>query len=86
MSNVLRALDAWAGALLANLQPAQRSAINHKVPIDLRRSHAQRIKMQQGSDDSDYPMRKRREEFKRNTRKLSMTVRQLGYNIVSVFL
>ncbi|WP_233516332.1 phage virion morphogenesis protein [Janthinobacterium sp. BJB426] len=44
MSDDLHALEAWAGAPLAKLQPAQRRAINHKVAIDLRRSQAQRIK------------------------------------------
>ncbi|MGX9785903.1 phage virion morphogenesis protein [Janthinobacterium lividum] len=64
MSDDLHALDAWAGALLAKLQPAQRRAINHKVAIDLRRSQAQRIKAQQGPDGTAYPARKRRKEFK----------------------
>ena len=36
MSGDLHALEAWAGALLAKLQPAQRRAINHKVATDLR--------------------------------------------------
>ena len=64
MSGDLHALEAWAGALLAKLQPAQRRAINHKVAIDLRRSQAQRIKAQQGPDGAAYPARKRRKEFK----------------------
>ena len=64
MSGDLHALEAWAGALLAKLQPAQRRAINHKVAIDLRRSQAQRIKAQQGPDGAAYPVRKRRKEFK----------------------
>ncbi|MDZ5631907.1 phage virion morphogenesis protein [Janthinobacterium sp. GMG1] len=64
MSDDLQALEAWAGALLAKLQPAQRRAINHKVAIDLRRSQAQRIKAQQGPDGAAYPARKRRKEFK----------------------
>ena len=64
MSDDLHALEAWAGALLARLQPAQRRAINHKVAIDLRRSQAQRIKAQQGPDGTAYPARKRRKEFK----------------------
>ncbi len=64
MSDDLRALEAWAGALLAKLQPAQRRAINHKVAIDLRRSQAQRIKAQQGPDGTAYPARKRRKELK----------------------
>lgn len=64
MSNDLRALEAWAGALLAKLQPAQRRAINHQVAIDLRRSQAERIKAQQGPDGAAYPPRKRRKELK----------------------
>lgn len=64
MNDDLHALEAWAGALLAKLQPAQRRAINHKVAIDLRRSQAQRIKAQQGPDGAAYPARKRRKEFK----------------------
>ena len=58
MSGDLHALEAWAGALLAKLQPAQRRAINHQVAIDLRRSQAQRIKAQQGPDGTPYPARK----------------------------
>lgn len=65
MSDDLHALEAWAGALLAKLQQAQRRAINHKVAIDLRRSQAQRIKAQQGPDGAAYPARKRRKELKR---------------------
>lgn len=64
MSDDLHALEAWAGALLAKLQPARRRAINHKVAIDLRRSQAQRIKAQQGPDGAAYAARKRRKEFK----------------------
>ncbi|UQV45015.1 phage virion morphogenesis protein [Janthinobacterium lividum] len=64
MSEILHALEAWAGALLAKLQPAQRRAINHKVAIDLRRSQAQRIKAQQGPDGAAYPARKKRKELK----------------------
>ncbi|MGX9777090.1 phage virion morphogenesis protein [Janthinobacterium aestuarii] len=64
MSDNLHALETWAGALLAKLQPAQRRAINHKVAIDLRRSQAQRIKAQQGPDGTAYPARKRRKELK----------------------
>ena len=64
MSDDLHTLEAWAGTLLAKLQPAQRRAINHKVAIDLRRSQAQRIKAQQGPDGAAYPARKQRKEFK----------------------
>src|SRR5450830_1982650 len=64
MSGDLRALEAWAGTLLAKLQPAQRRAINHKVAIDLRRSQAQRIKAQQGPDGAAYAARKPRKELK----------------------
>ncbi|OEZ98764.1 phage virion morphogenesis protein [Duganella phyllosphaerae] len=64
MSDDLRALESWAGALLAKLQPAQRRAINHKVAIDLRRSQAQRIKSQQAPDGAAYVARKKRKELR----------------------
>ena len=64
MSDDLRALETWARALLAKLQPAQRRAINHQVAIDLRRSQAQRIQAQQGPDGAAYPPRKKRKELK----------------------
>lgn len=64
MSSDLRALETWADALLAKLQPAQRRAINHQVAIDLYRSQAQRIKAQQGPDGTAYPLRKQCKEFK----------------------
>lgn len=64
MSDDLRALESWAGALLAKLQPAQRRAINHKVAIDLRRSQAQRIKSQQAPDGAAYAARKKRKELR----------------------
>ena len=65
MSEELHLLEAWAGALLAKLQPAQRRAINHKVAVDLRRSQMQRIKAQQGPDGTPYVARKARKELKR---------------------
>lgn len=64
MSDDLRSLESWAGALLAKLQPAQRRAINHKVAIDLRRSQAQRIKSQQAPDGAAYAARKKRKELR----------------------
>ena len=64
MSEDLRALESWAGALLAKLQPAQRRAINYKVAIDLRRSQAQRIKSQQAPDGAAYSTRKKRKELR----------------------
>lgn len=64
MSNDLRALETWAGALLTMLQPTQRRAINHQVAIDLRRSQAQRIKAQQALDGEAYSLRKRRKKLK----------------------
>lgn len=65
MSDDLRSLESWAGALLAKLQPAQRRAINHKMAIDLRRSQAQRIKSQQAPDGAAYAVRKKRKDLRR---------------------
>ncbi len=64
MSDDLHALEAWAGALMAKLDPAQRRAINHKIAIDLRRSQVQRIKEQKGPDGAPYAARKARKELK----------------------
>ena len=81
MSNDLQALEAWAGALLTKLQPAQRRAINHQVAIDLRRSQTQRIKAQQGPDGAAYPPRKKRKELKGKTGRIKRQTAAMFNNI-----
>ncbi|KAF3999226.1 phage virion morphogenesis protein [Glaciimonas immobilis] len=64
MSGDLCAIEAWAGALLAKLEPAQRRAINRQVAQDLRRSQAQRIASQQTPDGEAYTARKNRKNLR----------------------
>ncbi|MFJ2990925.1 phage virion morphogenesis protein [Collimonas sp. NPDC087041] len=64
MSDDLHTLEAWAGALLAQLQPAQRRAVTRQIAQDLRRSQAQRIASQQAPDGATYAARKRRKELR----------------------
>ncbi|NKI68089.1 phage virion morphogenesis protein [Collimonas pratensis] len=58
MNDDLHALEAWAGALLAQLQPGQRRVVTRKIAQDLRRSQVQRIASQQAPDGAPYEKRK----------------------------
>lgn len=58
MADDLRALEDWAGALLARLEPAQRRKLTQAVARDLRRSQQRRIATQQNPDGSAYAPRK----------------------------
>lgn len=60
----LAALERWAGALLAKLQPAQRRIVTRKVGQDLRRSQTQRIAAQRGPDGAGYTPRKTRKKLR----------------------
>jgi len=64
MTEDLRAIELWAGALLAKLQPGQRRIVNRQVAQDLRRSQAQRIASQQAPDGATYTARKRCKELR----------------------
>lgn len=64
MTEDLHAIEAWAGALLAKLQPAQRRAVNRKVAQDLRRSQSQRIAAQRQPDGSSFIPRKARKDLR----------------------
>lgn len=55
----LRAFEAWAGALLAKLEPRERRAINQKIARELRRSQQRRIRAQQNPDGTPYAPRKK---------------------------
>jgi phage virion morphogenesis protein len=63
----LNALEEWAGALLAQLDPAARRKVAVDVGRELRRSQQQRIKGQLNPDGSAYEPRKPR-LFLRNAR------------------
>ncbi|WP_397377120.1 phage virion morphogenesis protein [Pseudomonas sp.] len=64
MSDELTALEDWAGALLAKLQPAERRKLNQSVARELRRSQQQRIAAQQNPDGSAYTPRKARQNLR----------------------
>lgn len=60
MSNDLRVLEDWAGALLVKLGPAERRRLTQSIARDLRRSQQQRIASQRNPDGSAYAPRKPR--------------------------
>ena len=64
VSDELTALEDWAGALLAKLQPAERRKLNQSVARELRRSQQQRIAAQQNPDGSAYTPRKPRQNLR----------------------
>ncbi|MEM4990643.1 phage virion morphogenesis protein [Collimonas sp. H4R21] len=64
MSDDLHALESWAGALLAKLQPGQRRVVTRKIAQELRRSQAQRIASQQAPDGAIYAARKQRKDLR----------------------
>lgn len=55
----LRAIEDWAGALLAKIEPKERRKINQTIARELRRSQQQRIKAQRNPDGSAYSPRKK---------------------------
>ncbi len=64
MADDLRALEDWAGALLNQLQPAERRKVTQSVARDLRRSQQQRIAAQKNADGTPYAPRKPRQELR----------------------
>jgi phage virion morphogenesis protein len=64
MNDNLHAMEAWAGALLAQLQPGQRRIVTRRIAQDLRRSQAQRIASQQAPDGAPYAKRKQRKNLR----------------------
>ena len=60
MADDLRALEDWAGALLAKLDPGARRQLNQQIGRELRRSQQQRVAAQRNPDGSAYAPRKPR--------------------------
>lgn len=56
----LRALEDWAGGLLAKLEPAERRRLNQGIARDLRKSQQQRMTAQRNPDGTPYAPRKPR--------------------------
>lgn len=64
VSDDLRALEDWAGALLAKLQPAERRKLNQGIARKLRRSQQRRIAAQRNPDGTPYAPRKSRQALR----------------------
>jgi phage virion morphogenesis protein len=60
----LRALEDWAGALLAKLEPKQRRQLNQGIARTLRRSQQRRIAAQKNPDGTPYAPRKPRQNLR----------------------
>lgn len=60
MADDLRALEDWAGALLAKLEPGARRQLNQQIGRELRRSQQQRVAAQRNPDGTAYAPRKPR--------------------------
>lgn len=68
MADDLHALDDWIAGLLAQLDPAQRRAVNRRVSFELRRSQASRIAQQRNPDGTRYQPRKNQNKNLRSKR------------------
>lgn len=64
MSDDLRALEDWAGALLNKLEPSARRKLNQAIARDLRRSQQQRIAAQRNPDGTPFAPRKPRQPLR----------------------
>lgn len=64
MADNLRALEDWAGALLAKLEPKERRQLNQGIARELRRSQQQRIAAQKNPDGTPYAPRKPRQALR----------------------
>lgn len=58
--NALAPLDAWCGALLGRITPAERRTLARRIAADLRASQAKRIAAQTNPDGTPYAPRKSR--------------------------
>lgn len=63
MTQDLLALETWAGALLARLQPSARRKLNAAIARGLRQRQSQRIGAQQNPNGSPYAPRKPRQDL-----------------------
>lgn len=64
MADDLRALEDWAGALLNQVQPAERRKVTQTIARELRRSQQQRIGAQRNPDGTPYAPRKPRQQLR----------------------
>ncbi|ACO79894.1 Phage P2 essential tail completion gpS-like protein [Azotobacter vinelandii CA] len=64
MPDDLRALEDWAGALLARLDAGERRKLTRAIARDLRRNQQQRIAAQRDPDGTPYAPRKPRKDLR----------------------
>lgn len=64
MADNLHALEDWAGALLARLEPKERRQLNQRIARDLRRNQQRRIAAQKNPDGTPYAPRKSRQNLR----------------------
>ncbi|MFC0708829.1 phage virion morphogenesis protein [Azorhizophilus paspali] len=77
MPDDLRALEDWAGALLARLDAGERRKLTQTIARDLRRNQQQRIAAQRNPDGTPYAPRKDlRGQVGRVRRKMFAKLRQ----------
>lgn len=83
MADDLRAIEDWAGALLARLSTTERRRLNQDIARELRRSQQQRIAAQRNPDGSAYAARKPRKNLRgkagRIKRQMFAKLRQAKY-------
>lgn len=64
MADDLRALEDWAGVLLAKLDPSARRKLNQNIARELRRNQQQRIASQRNPDGSPFEPRKPKRDLR----------------------
>lgn len=83
MSDDLRAIEDWAGVLLARLGAGERRKLNQAIARDLRRNQQQRIAVQKNPGGTPYAPRKPRKDLRgkvgRVKRKMFAKLRQARY-------
>jgi len=82
MTGNLKALEDWAGALLAKLSPGERRKLASNVGRELRRNQQRRITTQRNPDGTPYAARKPRQlrgKAGRIKRKMFARLRQARY-------
>ncbi|QQZ36046.1 MULTISPECIES: phage virion morphogenesis protein [Pseudomonas] len=79
MADDLRALEDWAGVLLARLEPGARRQLNQQIGRELRRSQQQRVASQRNPDGTPYAPRKLRGKVGRIKRQMFTKLRQAAH-------
>lgn len=76
MTDNLHALEDWAGALLAKLEPGARRQLNQQLGRELRRNQQKRLATQRNPDGTPFAPRKLRAKAGRIKRQMFSKLRQ----------